>query len=188
LPSRITTFATALLFCQLSQLLTVAHGQEKFPGLFHLSIESKNPKLIPSQNTVLAINEDDKKLIAIDLRNPNTLLSGIRSGGTGELQFDLVNPEGKTIRARMKWAVGQKKFEGSLDTKDLVLPWEAKATSSAWYCGNHNPAHVAFTSQDVADCTKKHGCKSWRQVTAEKVSEFIKSKMDEQEKKSSWDR
>lgn len=34
---------------------------------------------------------------------------------------------------------------------------------TCWQCGNHNPPHVAFTTDEVGDATKKHDCKLWHQ-------------------------
>ncbi len=44
----------------------------------------------------------------------------------------------------------------------LVLAFAAWGKPAiAWQCGCHDQ-HIAFTTKDVAECTKNHGCKGWR--------------------------
>jgi hypothetical protein len=32
---------------------------------------------------------------------------------------------------------------------------------SHWHCSNHQPSHMAFTTEEIAKRTKEHGCTGW---------------------------
>ncbi len=35
---------------------------------------------------------------------------------------------------------------------------------NTWKCGNHNPAHVAISVDELVKLTKKYGCENWQAV------------------------
>jgi hypothetical protein len=153
-----------------------AQGQEKISGLFQVFVKSKNPKLLPDQKTILAVDQIHDKIFVVNLHYPKSLLVGSRRDKQIELPFIAFMANGKAIRVTLKGVLVDKMLEGSIDHKEVTGWWTGKSASTAWYCGNHNPAHVAFALDEIAECTKKYGCKGWRQVSASEVAAFIKSK------------
>lgn len=191
MPAPIVQLTLVVMLSLIPGLTSISQGQQEISGLFQIGVTSKKPKILPDQRTIFAIEQTKDKLYVVDLQNPKKLIVGYLRDSTVEIPLDLYMHDGKPFRVTFKGVMQQKRFEGKFEEKigdtTVEASWKGNVTLSAWYCGNHTPRHVAFTPEDLAECTRKHKCTGWTQVTSSEVPKLIREMRKKEESKDGDD-